>query len=952
MVLGRVAGLAAMLAALALPAGPAAADQAPSVQIGIAPDPAVGHGRLGNGLRYAVMRNAAPAGAVSIRLAFDVGSYDEGDQELGYAHFIEHLAFRSTRYAPGGVLANSFAGLGVAFGRDQNAFTTLEATLYRIDLPSNDPAGIASVLGWMRGAADGILFTPEAVDLERGVVIAENKSRASPASDVQRQVARFQAPGLRSSDREPGGTDESLRDATPARLQAFYERWYRPENATLVIVGDAPVEQLERAAREAFASWTGKGRPGTRWSPPGRPAERGLEAFTRSGPALPSVMSACRFSEPDSGGAEIERIRRQVHSLLWSNILAKRLAHLTTRPGSPLLSANVSVSRDVPDTLPACLVVLPTDEKWKEALSLGQAELRRFAEAGPTPLEVEEAVEQLRSRFRAQLYQSGTRVTPMVADQIVEAALEGRTFQHPAEAMRTFELTVAGIASEDVKRAFQADWDGNGPLLSATAPAAPAPAELVAAWTANEQAVPLAAYADRGTSEWLYHDFGKPGRVDRRESFADPGFVRLHFANGTILNFKQTKLQQGGAEIRVRFGHGERGLDARSRTPAALVAGLFPLGGLGRMDIEEIGSALTNTTWAFNLEIETSGFVLSSSTMASQVDQQLQLLAAYMTDAAFGRTIEDKLPTAVDLVYRSFRSDPNAVAVDALERALFPDKVSIPPREQVAGYRAADFERMMRPVLARSPVEVTIVGDVDEAAAKRAVAATFGALPERAPLPPPVGEGPFRRFPQRLPPPVTAFHDGPADKASGILLWPLYVADPARRPEEYAIGLVSAIFQTRLLQQVRGTMGKAYSPLVSNVMIDGADDGYVAAVMEATPADLDALVAAARSIAAELAAGRLSQAELDEARTPLVAVRLQAQERNEAWAGILSHSFRHPEAIDELTRYEADMKALTLDDVRRAAKTWLGRDPMIARALPGPPRLAGDGAPGASGSRR
>jgi zinc protease len=146
-------------------------------------------------------------------------------------------------------------------------------------------------------------------------------------------------------------------------------------------------------------------------------------------------------------------------------------------------------------------------------------------------------------------------------------------------------------------------------------------------------------------------------------------------------------------------------------------------------------------------------------------------------------------------------------------------------------------------------------------------------------------------------------------------------------------------------------MGKAYSPLVSNVMIDEADEGYVAAMIEATPADLDALIAAARALAADLAAGRISQAELDEARTPLVAARLQAQERNEAWAGILSHSFRHPEAIAELTRFEADMKALTLDDVRRAAATWLGRDPMIARALPAGPRLAGENAPAAPGSR-
>jgi zinc protease len=129
-------------------------------------------------------------------------------------------------------------------------------------------------------------------------------------------------------------------------------------------------------------------------------------------------------------------------------------------------------------------------------------------------------------------------------------------------------------------------------------------------------------------------------------------------------------------------------------------------------------------------------------------------------------------------------------------------------------------------------------------------------------------------------------------------------------------------------------MGKAYSPLVFNIMLDEADEGFLAAALEATPEDVDALVGAAREIAAELAAGKISQQEMDEAREPLVAERLQAQNRNEAWAGILSHSYRHPEAIRELVGYKADMAALTLADVRKAAATWLSRQPMVSRALP------------------
>jgi zinc protease len=935
----RFARFAAVLAAFALAAPPASAIDPLPPGAALAADPAVRYGSLANGLRYAVMSNDAPAGAISIRRAMRVGSYDEEDAELGFAHFIEHMAFRSTRGAPDGALDNRFASLGVAFGRDQNAATGLETTIYRIDLPGGGTAAAKAVLGWMRDAADGILFTPAAVAVERGVVLAEMQSRNNPAAALQRETDAFQTPGLRSS-RDPGGTEASLKGATPAALQAFYDRWYRPENGMVVIVGDAPPDELQRAVEEAFGGWRGRGDAGTRWRPPERPV-RSLEAFTRSEPSLPATLSACRTPPPPADrGPSLERLRREALGELWASILGTRLAQLGARPGSPLLQAGAFSAGNIPDTGLACLIAAPTADNWREALAATQAELRRFAAHGPTQREVETALDRLRSRLGGAAYQSGTRVSPALADQIAGAEMEGRVFQHPMAALRSLEVAIAGVTADDVKRAFEQDWAGSGPLLVASGPRAPSRQDLLAAWRSNEAAAPLAAYADEVTLPWAYRDFGKRGKVRKREAFADPEFVRLHYDNGVILNFKRTTLQAGGVELRVRFGHGERGLDAATRLPASLAAGFFPMGGLGRMDFRQVALALTNTTWMFTLEIEATAFVLSSSTLTAHVDQQMQLLTAYMTDPAFGPMIDDKLPTAVDMIYRAYRSEPNAVALEALETALYPDKLSIPPREQLAGYRAADFARMLKPVLTTAPIEVTIVGDIEEEAAKRAVAATFGALAPRPPLAAPPGAGPFRHFPEPMPPAATAFHEGPADKAAAILLWPLYVASPERRAEEYAIGLVSAIFQTRLLQRVRGEMGKVYSPAVSNVMIDAADQGHVAAIIEATPADLHALVAAARGVAAELASGRISQAEVDAARQPLVAARLQAQSHNAAWAGILSHMLRNPEALDELVRYQADMDALSLDDVRRAAATWLKRDPIVARALPRPATAA------------
>ncbi|MGZ8286963.1 MAG: M16 family metallopeptidase [Allosphingosinicella sp.] len=928
---GRALAAAALLA-LGAPAW--AIDPLPA-QAKAIPDPAVRTGTLANGLRYAIMRNGSPARAVSIRFAVRAGSYDEADSEHGFAHFVEHMAFRSTRQAPEGSLDTRFANLGVAFGRDENAVTGLEATVYQMDVPVADPAAVAKVLEWLRGAADGILFGQAAVELEKGVVVAEIRGRTNPTTIVGREAARFQAPGLRSAARDVGGTEASVRAAAPAALQAFYDRWYRPDNAVLVIVGDADPDSLLEAAEAAFGSWAGRGAPGIRAKPAALP-QRGLDSFTRNGPSLPLAESACRVAPLDGPrDPGLERMRRDTLSQIWVTILSDRATQATTKAGSALLGAVPMVNRSLPDARIACLIAVPNQGKWREGLAEAQAELRRFAETGPTPLEVETAAEQLRSRLRGALYQSGTRSTRDLAQGIVDAELAGTPYLHPKEAMRVYDLLVAGLSPEDVKSAFEADWSGSGPLLVLTGPEAVSPSELAAAWRANETAAPLATFADREAATWAYWKFGKRGKIASRET--GPEYTRLVFRNGVVLNFKQTDFQSGGVEIRVRFGHGERGLGVAERVPAMLAAGLFPNGGLGRMDFEQIGSALTNSTWAFTLEARPTAFMLSTSTLSDNVDQQMRLLAAYMTDPGFRPLIDEKLPTALDLSYRMFDTDPSFVATLALEQALFPGRESLPPRERLAAHRAADFERMLKPALTRSPVEVTIVGEVTEDVAKRAVAATFGALPPRPALPPlPEGKGPFRYFPERLPPPVTETHRGPADKAAAVLAWPLYVATPERRREEYAIHLLRSIFETRLLRQVRVVMGKVYAPSVGLATPDDADQGIFTVTLEAAPDEIGPLVEAARGVAGELAKGAIGQEELDAARTPVLASADQAQRENGSWASIIAHAGADRAALRELTGLRSDLEALTLDDVRRAAATWLGTTPMLSRALPAP----------------
>ncbi|MDB5669724.1 MAG: hypothetical protein JWO25_683, partial [Alphaproteobacteria bacterium] len=829
----------------------AAVQSGPAKPPVIVADPAVRFGTLPNGLHYAILQNHIPAGAVSVRLALDVGSFEEAEDERGYAHFIEHMAFRSTRLAPNGVLDDRFAALGVAFGRDQNAFTQLTSTIYAIDLPASKPEGLKDVLDWLHSGAEDILFTPAAVDSERGVVLAEMQTRNGPVLTVQREINRFQGPGLRSADREPGGTEASIKAASPARLQAFYDRWYRPENATLVVVGDASPDSLQRLVEQSFSQWKGRGPIVPRPQPPARLPDRGLEAFSLSNGGMPAALNACRLAPKTPAASPMDRIRQDALARLWSSILDARLMHMTAATGSPMLGAMTIVNHDAPDSRGACLIVLPTAGKWQEALEVAQGELRRFVKDGPTETEVSQGIERVKAPLRGAVVQQSSRVSADLATAIASASLDKHVYQTPSDALETLDYALGKVDAAAVKAAFTYDWSGLGPLLAIVGPDAPPKEALLAAWQKNDGSAPLAAYADRATARWTY-DFGRPGKVALRQAFANPDFVRIRFRNGVLLNFRHSALEAGDAEIRIRFGLGASGMAPEERGPAFIGTGLFPAGGLGKLDFEQIGAIFSNTSWRFTLSAPSSAFMLSSDTLTDQVGDELKLLAAYMTDPGFRPTIDEKLPTAIDFAYRYIRTDAQTVAMDAIEQSLFPGQGSLPEREKMDAWHARDFERLLKPALTKSPIEVTIVGDMTEKEAVADVAASFGALPSRKP-PAEQPTYPFRRFPESLPPPIAATHQGPASKAAALLMWPLYVASPERRKEEYALTLVAAIFQARLIQQVRVKMGKVYSPGVVTSMPDFADQGFLAVGMEAAPGDLPSLIVAARAIATELA---------------------------------------------------------------------------------------------------
>ena len=217
---------------------------------------------LPNGMRYAIMRNATPKGEVAIRFRIGAGSLDENDAQQGLAHFTEHMAFRGSTHVPESEVWTGMQRLGMSIGADTSAYTTETQTFYQLNLPNADPATVDFGLMRIREIASELTLSQTAMDAERGTVLGEERLRDTPDYRTTKAQRDFFFKGQWVTQRYPIGKVDIIQHAPVSLIRDFYNAYYRPERATLIVVGDIDPQEVEAKIKARFSDWTGVGRAG------------------------------------------------------------------------------------------------------------------------------------------------------------------------------------------------------------------------------------------------------------------------------------------------------------------------------------------------------------------------------------------------------------------------------------------------------------------------------------------------------------------------------------------------------------------------------------------------------------------------------------------------------------------------------------------------------------------
>jgi zinc protease len=889
------------------------------------PDPDVRYGKLPNGMRYAIRANRTPTGTASARLRFDTGSLMEDEDQRGLAHLLEHMAFNGSRNVPEGEMVHMLQRHGLSFGAHTNAYTSFDETVYQLDAPNVRPETTNAVFMLMREVASNLTIAPDAVDRERGVVLSEERTSNTP--DFRAQLAEWHAlyPNARFASRVPIGLVEVVQHAPASRLRDYYETYYRPERAFFVISGDFDVDVMEAKIRQTFGDWHAT-RPD-----PGDPnlgaASGGAQTAFFYDPGLETSVELS-VSHPALREANTsETVRQDILRTVANSILSRRLLRLARAPGAHFQTAQVG-DQDAYDTLHVSSVSLTSrPEDWRAALDVGDQEIRRALRFGFTQGEIDEQVSRYRNGFQVAAQRGDTRTTPDLADEIVSQFGQWGVDTTPAFDLSLFERLAPSITPDAVALAFAAQWQGIQPqvFVSSGAQIENAPAQELAELATSEH-IAVTPPTNSAALHFAYTDFGTPGTVAERHDIADLGVTSVRFANNVRLNLKHTEFAHDNVLVSVRFGGGILELPASEPGLGALLRSL-PEGGLEAHSADDVQSILAGHTVRTAISADPDAFRFSGATNPQDLELQLQLMAAYLTHPGYRGEALNRFHQNIANQYPTLAATPGGVAQRDVGRLLRSGdaRYGVPPLSDLT---ARSFDEL-RAALARASghgaIEIGIVGDIDIERTIALVGSTFGALPERDAADPPFAEARRLAFPAGGHAAHVIHHQGQPNRAMALTYWPS--TDDSNPRTQRTLELLRAVLSLKLIERVRESEGATYSPSAQAFFAHANPDyGYLGVSLDLVPENVNRFFGIVDQIAASLAAGDISADELERARRPILDDFHNDQEDNDYWMTLVATAQSDPLALQRHRSTAADYAAVTISDLRTAARRYLVAD--------------------------
>ncbi len=708
-------------------------------------DPDVRIGKLENGLTYYIRHNNWPEQRAEFYIAQKVGSIQENDDQRGLAHFLEHMAFNGSKHFKGNELLRWCESIGVKFGTDLNAYTSIDQTVYNIsNVPTTRESIVDSCLLILYDWADGLLLEQEEIEKERGVIHEEWRLRTSAQMRMLERDLPKLYPGSKYGYRMPIGLMEIIDNFERPFLQSYYEKWYRPDNQGIIVVGDVDVDKVEQKIKDLFSPIVLPENRAMVKTEPVPDNNEPIIVIDKDKEQQYTLVEVAMKHEafPDSLKGTMAYVVYDYIKDAAISMLNDRLKEYAEKPESPFLQASAGDGQYLlSKTVDAfTLDALPKDGQTEAALNTVLTEARRAADFGFTPTEYNRYKSNYISSLDKMYSNKDKRFNRQFVNQYVQHFLSNNPIPSIDYTYATMKQLVPMLPLESINTLMGqlvAKSDTNLVILNfnnekegAVYPTEEAFKQAIA----SARSAQIEAYVDNVKDEPLMTTLPQKGSITKEVKNDLFGYTELTLSNGATVVLKQTDLKKDQVLLSGE-GFGGSALYGESEIPNInMFNDAVEASGLGNFSHTELEKALAGKIASASLTLGTNRQHISGSSTPKDVETMLQLVYLYFTNINKDQKSFDNLMQTTEVALKNRLLQPENVFSDSLTAVVTCHN----PRYKtltVEDLKKVDYDRILQMAKERTAnaaaFTFTIIGNYDAEAIRPLIEQYLASLPSQ-----------------------------------------------------------------------------------------------------------------------------------------------------------------------------------------------------------------------------
>ena len=664
-------------ALLLLSVGNAMAQQMPPIPV----DKNVKIGHLENGLTYYIRHNAFPEHVASFYIAQKVGSINENDDQRGLAHLLEHLAFNGTEHFKGNSLQDYLQSIGVEYGRNLNAYTSIDKTVYYFtDVPTTRTSAVDSCMLILKDWSNGISLTKEAINDERDVVHNEYRLRmVGQQLMLERNLPKLYQ-GEKYGYRMPIGLMSVVDGCDPETLRAYYRKWYRPDNQAIIIVGDIDVDHVEAQIKKLFSGIKVPKNAAKVVPVPVADNDTAIYVIDKNKEQKFDMINIMMKTDayPDSLKGNMAYLIEGYLRNVVGSMFDARLSEQTREADCPFLQGSAGIGSylisGTKDAFSISGVAKPG--KVKEAYAAFLREAKRVRDFGFTATEYARAKENFLSGMETMYENRNKMKNEQFTTQYVDHFTDNEPIPALEDEYKIYQMIVPNLPVEIINNAMKnliSETDTNfvSMVLMKEAEGVSYPTEQeLAAIVKQVRGEKLEAYVDNVKQEPLMASAPKAGSIKKVVENKVLGFKKLTLSNGVKVVLKKTDYKDN--EIRVA-GSANVGYSAFQNDPvnAANASTVWEVSGLAGFTGNDLQKMLAGKQCSVGLTMSPFRHGIAGTSTPKDLETMMQLLYLSMTNLTKDEKAFENLKNTYTTVLSNKSNNPNMVYQDSIQSTLY-----------------------------------------------------------------------------------------------------------------------------------------------------------------------------------------------------------------------------------------------------------------------------------------